>query len=161
MAATLDRFSNGRLLMNVVVGGDPIELVGDGQFLDHDVRYDQTDEFLTIWKELFERQNVNFHGEHLSIEGGQLLYPSVQEPYPPLYFGGSSPAALNVVADHIDVYLTWGEPPAQVAEKINKIRKLAAEKGRTVRFGLRVHVIVRETEEESMVGCRRIDSICR
>lgn len=149
MAATLDRFSNGRLLINVVAGGDPVELAGDGQFLHHDARYDQTDEFLTIWKQLFEGSEVNFNGEHLSIEGGQLLYPSVQEPYPPLYFGGSSPAALNVVADHIDVYLTWGEPPAQVAEKINRIRKLAAEKGRTIRFGLRVHVIVRETEEEA------------
>ncbi len=147
MAATLDRFSKGRLLINVVAGGDPVELAGDGQFLDHDARYDQTDEFLTIWKQLFEGKEVDFHGEHLSVEGGQLLYPSVQQPYPPLYFGGSSPAALNVVADHIDVYLTWGEPPAQVAEKINNIRKLAAEKGRTVRFGLRVHVIVRETEE--------------
>lgn len=149
MAATLDRFSNGRLLINVVAGGDPVELAGDGQFLEHDARYDQTDEFLTIWKQLFEGSEVNFNGDHLSIEGGQLLYPSVQEPYPPLYFGGSSKAALNVVADHIDVYLTWGEPPAQVAEKINNIRNLAAEKGRTVRFGLRVHVIVRETEEEA------------
>jgi alkanesulfonate monooxygenase len=146
MAATLDRFSKGRLLINVVAGGDPVELAGDGLFLDHDARYAQTDEFLSIWRQLMEGKKVDFQGEHLSVEGGQLLFPPVQEPYPPLYFGGSSPAGLEVVANHIDVYLTWGEPPAQVEEKIKKVRKLAAEKGRTVRFGIRLHVIVRETE---------------
>ena len=149
MTATLDRLSKGRLLINVVTGGDPVELAGDGQFLDHDARYDQTDEFLIIWRNLFENEEVDFQGEHLNIKGGQLLYPSVQKPYPPLYFGGSSPAAMDVAADHIDVYLSWGEPPAQVKEKIAKVRELAAVKGRTVRFGIRLHIIVRETEEEA------------
>lgn len=149
MTATLDRFSRGRLLINVVAGGDPVELAGDGQFLEHDERYAQTDEFLQIWKGLLQGEEVTFKGNYLSVEGGQLLYPPVQKPYPPLFFGGSSDAGLEVVANHIDVYLTWGEPPAQVKEKIEKIKKLAAEKGRTVRFGIRLHVIVRETEEEA------------
>lgn len=146
MAATLDRFSKGRLLVNVVTGGDPVELAGEGLFLDHSERYELTDEFLTIWRKILEEEKVDFQGEHLRVEGGEVLYPSIQTPYPPLYFGGSSKAGMEVAADHVDVYLTWGEPPAQVAEKIEKMRMLAAEKGRKLRFGIRLHVIVRETE---------------
>jgi alkanesulfonate monooxygenase len=147
MASTLDRFSNGRLLVNVVTGGDPVELAGEGLFLDHDKRYDLTDEFLTIFRNELAGENVDFEGDHLKVNGGELFFPPIQTPYPPLYFGGSSPAGMKVAADHIDVFLTWGEPPAQVAKKIETMRKLAEEKGRKVRFGIRLHVIVRETEE--------------
>ena len=149
MSATLDRFSNGRLLINVVAGGDPVELAGEGVFLDHDKRYELTDEFLHIWRDLFTKDSVTAHGDYLRIEDGQLPYKTVQNPYPPLYFGGSSPAALDVAAEHVDVYLTWGEPPAQVKEKIEKVRALAAAQGRTVKFGIRLHVIVRPTEEQA------------
>ncbi|MGM9949178.1 MAG: FMNH2-dependent alkanesulfonate monooxygenase [Lysinibacillus sp.] len=149
LSATLDRFSNGRLLINVVAGGDPVELAGEGFFLDHDERYRLTDEFLTIWRSLFTEDAVDFEGDHLKVEGGQLPYPTVQKPYPPLYFGGSSPIAMEVAAKHIDAYLTWGEPPAQVAEKIQRMRALAEQQGRTIKFGIRLHVIVRRTEEEA------------
>jgi alkanesulfonate monooxygenase len=149
MAATFDRLSNGRLLINVVTGGDNKDMAGDGLHLDHDQRYELTDEFLGVWRELFSGNKVNFKGRHLQIDEGQLLFPSVQKPYPPLYFGGSSPAALPVAAKHSDVYLTWGEPPALVTEKLNQVRQLAAEQGRTVRFGMRLHVIVRETNSEA------------
>ncbi len=147
MAATLDRLSEGRLLVNVVAGGDPAELRGDGVWLDHDERYEATDEYLTIWRRLMAGETVDFHGKHMAIEGGKLLYPPVQAPYPPLYFGGSSPAGQRVAVDHVDVYLTWGEPPADVAAKITEMRALAAAKGRTLSFGIRLHVIVRETAE--------------
>ncbi|MEX2460310.1 MAG: LLM class flavin-dependent oxidoreductase [Paenibacillaceae bacterium] len=80
----------------------------------------------------------------------------MQAPYPPLYFVGSSPIAHQIAADHVDVYLTWGEPPAQVAEKIAQVRKLAADKGRKVRFGIRLHVIVRETEEEAWAAAEQL-----
>ena len=149
LSSTLDRYSNGRLLINVVAGGDPVELAGEGFFLDHDERYKLTDEFLTIWRELFTEEQVDFDGKYLKIEGGQLPYETVQKPYPPLYFGGSSNIAMEVAAKHIDAYLTWGEPPAQVAQKIAKMRALAEEQGRTIKFGIRLHVIVRRTEEEA------------
>ncbi|WP_093230585.1 FMNH2-dependent alkanesulfonate monooxygenase [Thermoflavimicrobium dichotomicum] len=149
MASTFDRLSNGRLLLNVVTGGDPVELAGDGLFLEHDARYELTDEFLTIWRQALEGDEVHFEGTHLRVKGGKVLFPPLQSPYPPLYFGGSSPIAQQVAAKHIDVYLTWGEPPQQVAEKIEKVRRLAAERNRTVRFGIRLHVIVRETEREA------------
>ena len=149
MAATFDRMSNGRLLVNVVTGGDPVELAGDGVHLSHDDRYDLTDEFLTVWRAVLGGETIDFDGLYIQIKGCKVLFPPVQSPYPPLWFGGSSAAAKRVAAKHIDVYLTWGEPPHQVAQKIEQIRQLAAEQGRTVRFGIRLHVIVRETESQA------------
>lgn len=149
MTATLDRISGGRLLLNVVAGGDPVELAGDGLFLDHSTRYELTDEFLDVWRKELSGETVDYEGKHIKIEGGHVIYPSIQKPYPPLWFGGSSPAAQQVAANHIDVYLTWGEPPADVAKKIAEMRKLAEAQGRTISFGIRLHVIVRETEEEA------------
>ncbi|MEH2295431.1 FMNH2-dependent alkanesulfonate monooxygenase [Nostoc sp.] len=149
MAATFDRLSGGRLLINVVTGGDPVELAGDGLHLDHDQRYELTDEFLTVWRAIASGEQANLQGDYLNIQDGKLLFPPVQKPYPPLWFGGSSAVAQKIAAKHIDVYLTWGEPPAQVAEKIASVRRLAESEGRTLRFGIRLHVIVRETESEA------------
>jgi alkanesulfonate monooxygenase len=149
MAATFDRFSEGRLLINVVSGGDPAELAGDGVHLDHDARYELTDEFLTVWRSLSAGEHVDFEGEHLHIRGGKLAVLPIQRPYPPIYFGGSSPAAHRVAARHADVYLTWGERPEAVEAKIEDMRSRAAEHGRVVRFGIRLDVIVRETEREA------------
>ncbi|MEH2316342.1 FMNH2-dependent alkanesulfonate monooxygenase [Nostoc sp.] len=149
MAATFDRLSGGRLLINVVTGGDPVELAGDGLHLDHDQRYELTDEFLTVWRAIASGEQANLQGDYLNIQDGKLLFPPVQKPYPPLWFGGSSAVAQKIAAKHIDVYLTWGEPPAQVAEKIASVRRLALSEGRTLRFGIRLHVIVRETESEA------------
>lgn len=149
MAATLDRFSNGRLLINVVTGGDKAELEGDGVFLDHSDRYGLTGEFLEVWKRVLQGEEVDLEGDHLSVKGGRVLYPPLQAPYPPLYFGGSSDAAMEIAADHIDVYLTWGEPLEQVAEKMTKMKRLAEAAGRTIKFGIRLHVIVRRTEAEA------------
>jgi alkanesulfonate monooxygenase len=149
MAATLDRLSNGRLLVNVVAGGDPFELKGDGIFLDHDLRYEVAGEYLAIWKQLLSGEEIMFKGKHHSVEQGRLLYPPVQQPHPPLYFGGSSGAGQEVAAEHVDVYLTWGEPPEAVAAKIEAMKQLAAVRGRKLSYGIRLHVIVRETAEEA------------
>ncbi|MBD8498088.1 FMNH2-dependent alkanesulfonate monooxygenase [Paenibacillus arenosi] len=149
MASTFDRISGGRLLINIVTGGDPVELAGEGVFLDHDARYELTDEFLHIWRKTLLHEEVTFEGKHLQVHGASNLYPTIQTPYPPLYFGGSSSAGQQVAAEHVDVYLTWGEPPQQVKEKIEHVRQLAGQQGRTLRFGIRLHVIVRETNEEA------------
>lgn len=156
MAATFDRLSNGRLLINVVTGGDPVELAGDGIHLSHQERYELTDEYLTIWKELLEKGEANYSGTHLNVSGAKQLYPPVQKPFPPLYFGGSSEIGQQIAADHVDVYLTWGEPPKQVEEKIQAVKKLADERGRKLRFGIRLHVIVRETEQEAWDAANRL-----
>jgi alkanesulfonate monooxygenase len=149
MAATFDRLSNGRLLINVVTGGDPVELAGDGLHLNHDDRYKLTDEFLTVWRQIVGGELTNFQGDYFNIQEGKILFPPVQKPYPPLWFGGSSSIAQNIAAKHVDVYLTWGEPPSQVAQKIASVRRLAELEGRTLQFGIRLHVIVRETQSEA------------
>ncbi|WCM92535.1 FMNH2-dependent alkanesulfonate monooxygenase [Acidovorax sp. NCPPB 2350] len=146
-AATLDRFSQGRLLLNVVTGGDPDEQRGDGSFLGHAERYALTDEFLRIWRRVAAGETVDFEGRHLRVENAKALYPPVQKPHPPLWFGGSSDEAVALAGEQVDVYLTWGEPPADVADKIARARAAAARHGRTLRFGIRLHVIVRETRE--------------
>ncbi|SAL83917.1 alkanesulfonate monooxygenase [Caballeronia arvi] len=162
MASTFDRLSNGRLLINVVTGGDPNELAGDGVFHDHDTRYEITDEFLTIWRGLLEQSHENgafdFDGKHLQSQGGKVLYPPVQKAHPPLWFGGSSPAAHEIAAKHIDTYLTWGEPPEAVEKKLADIRRRAADEGRTIKFGIRLHVIVRETEKEAWTDADKLIS---
>ena len=149
MTATLDRVSNGRLLINVVTGGDPVENKGDGIFLPHNERYEVTREFLTVYNDLLEGKAVNFSGKHIRIEDGRLLFPPVQAPRPPLFFGGSSDAGIDVAVDTVDKYLTWGEPPADVADKIAKVKAVAEQRGRKLSFGIRLHVIVRETNAEA------------
>ncbi len=149
MTATLDRLSSGRVFLNVVTGGDPAESEGDGVFLGHDERYAVAGEFLSIYKRILTGETVDFEGKHLSVKGARVHFPPVQRPHPPIYMGGSSEAAHELAAHHVDVYLTWGEPPAAVAEKIADVRRRAAALGREVRFGLRVHVIVRETSAEA------------
>ena len=149
MTATLDRISQGRLLINVVTGGDPVENKGDGLFLSHDERYELTREFLEIYSSLLRGETVNYSGKTLQVEDGKLLFRPFQEPMPPLYFGGSSDAGIDVAAQLVDKYLTWGEPPAEVAKKIAVVRRAALARGRKLSFGIRLHVIVRETSEEA------------
>lgn len=146
MAATFDRMSNGRLLINVVTGSGREDMAGDGVFVPYDKRYAVTDEFLTIWRDLLRDGRADFAGEFLKIEGGVNAHEPIQKPYPPLWFGGSSEEGIRVAAKHVDVYLTWGEPPAMVKEKLDRVREAADKEGRTLRFGIRLNVIVRETE---------------
>ncbi|WP_254889977.1 LLM class flavin-dependent oxidoreductase, partial [Cronobacter sakazakii] len=135
---------------------DPQELAGDGVFLDHTARYEASAEFSHVWRRLLEGEKVDFEGKHIKVRGAQLLFPSVQQPRPPLYFGGSSDVAQDLAAEQVDLYLTWGEPPEQVKEKIAQVRAKAAAHGRTVRFGIRLHVIVRETTEEAWQAADRL-----
>jgi len=162
MAATFDRLSGGRLLINLVTGGDRGELEGDGVFLDHAERYEQSAEFIRIWREIIARshagESLDYEGGHLTVKGARLLFPPVQKPYPPVYFGGSSEAAHELAAEQVDAYLTWGEPPAEVAKKIADVRERAARHGRTVRFGIRLHVIVRETDAQAWQAAEELIS---
>jgi alkanesulfonate monooxygenase len=154
MAASFQRYSQGRLLLNVVVGGEPHEQRAYADFSAKEERYERADEFLQILRALWERPNVNFKGRFYQVENATL--PSRPDPLPPLYIGGSSSGAGPVTARHIDVYLTWGEPTPAVAEKIARIRALADAEGRTVRFGIRLHVITRDTSEAAWAEANRL-----
>ena len=156
LATTLDRISNGRLLLNIVVGGSPAELAGDGIHLEHDERYAHAEEFFTVFEELLDKGTASFDGKYIKATNARLGFPSVQNPRPPLYFGGSSDAGIDFSVGRVDKYLTWGEPPAQVAEKVTKVRKAAADRGREVSFGIRLHFIVRETDEEAWEAAERL-----
>ena len=101
---------------------------------------------------------VDFSGRHYKVDGARLDFAPVQQPRPPLYFGGSSDAGQDLAADEVDMYLTWGERPAEVAEKIESMRNKAAARGRKMRFGLRIHIIVRETEDEAWAAANRLIS---
>ncbi|RRR87031.1 LLM class flavin-dependent oxidoreductase [Streptomyces sp. RP5T] len=154
MASTFQRQTGGRLLLNVVTGGESHEQKAYGDFLDKDARYRRTGEFLQIVRALWQGKTVDLAGEHLRVEDAELA--RLPEPVPEVYFGGSSPIAGQVAAKHVDVYLTWGEPPTAVAEKIARIRGLAAEEGRTLRFGIRLHVITRDTAEQAWAEANRL-----
>jgi alkanesulfonate monooxygenase len=147
--ATFDRLSEGRLLVNLVAGGDSSDLEADGTFLSHDQRYEHAREFLDIYTRVLSGETVDFEGQHLKVKGARQLFPPVQRPYPPIYFGGSSEAAHDLAAEKVELYLTWGEPPEEVAKKFDDIRQRAAKHGRKVKLGVRLHVIPRETNEEA------------
>ncbi len=154
MAATFARHAPGRILLNVVIGGEAHEQRAFGDHLDKDSRYARADEFLDVVRRLWDGQTVSLNGEHIKVENASLA--TLPNPLPPLYFGGSSAAAGPVAARHADVYLTWGEPPAAVAEKIGWIRRLAAKQGRKPRFGIRLHVIARDTSAAAWAEADRL-----
>ena len=153
MAATFQRVSGGRLLLNVVTGGDDREQQRFGDHLTKAERYQRAGEFLAIVRALWSGEPVDFDGAHYTLRDAQIIPDPV---WPELYFGGSSADAIEVAAAQADVYLTWGEPPALVAEKLQRVRARAAELGRELRFGIRLHAIARETSEEAWAEADRL-----
>lgn len=149
MAATLQEFSRGRLLINVV-SGDAKMLGAYGMTMPHDERYDMADEYLQIWHRLFAGETVDFKGRHFQTEGAKLALPVGQgiEP-PPLWFGGSSDKAIDVAAKHVETYLSWGETPAQIGAKVDLVKTRAEQLGRELEYGIRLYVIVRDTDDEA------------
>ena len=154
MAVTYQQISRGRLLLNIVTGGDPVEQARFGDHLDHAERYDRTDEFLAILRSIWSGEPTDFTGQHYRLDGATAF--TTPNPVPPLYFGGSSDAGMRVAARRADVHLTWGEPPAAVAEKITRLRKLAADEGRELRFGIRLHTISRDTSDAAWAEAQRM-----
>ena len=151
-AATYQRISDNRLLINIVTGGEDTEQRRFGDWLDHDERYDRTDEFLSVLRGALSGTPYDFEGRYFHVEGATVG----QTPEPvPLYFGGASDAAELVAAKHVDVYLAWGEPPAMVAPRLARMRQLAADQGRTLRFGIRLHVISRDRAADAWAEADR------
>jgi alkanesulfonate monooxygenase len=153
MAATYQRISGGRLLLNVVTGGDDAEQQRFGDHLGKAARYRRCGEFLHIVRALWAGEPVSFAGEHYNVRDAQI----VPAPAPPqIYLGGSSDGAMDVAASYADVYLTWGEPPGAVARKLGRVRQRARAAGRELRFGIRLHVIARETPGDAWAQAQRL-----
>jgi alkanesulfonate monooxygenase len=133
MASTFQRLSGGRLMLNIVTGGESTEQRRFGDRLGHDQRYERTGEFLKVLRGAWSGTPFDFAGTHVTVEGATVR--AVPDPIPPVFFGGSSPPALRVAAEHVDTYLTWAEPPADVAVKLDTVRTLAKEHDRTLWAG--------------------------
>lgn len=153
-AASFQRLSGGRLRLNVVAGGDPVEQRAYGDFADHDARYARTAEFLEVVRRCFAGERFDLAGEHVRVEGAGLVNPP--DVVPPVYLGGASGPAEDVAARFVDTYLTWGEPPSMVRGRLDRVREKAAAQGRTVRFGIRLHVVSRDTPEQAWAEADRM-----
>lgn len=187
MGATIDVLSNGRARFNIVTGGAVPDLksMGDPLYDSHSKRYDRTKEFLQIIRELWENstgpgsseflskgdsdkgegeKKVNFKGEYYELENAISHPEAIQKPSPPLYFGGSSEKGKRVAAETADVFLMWAEPVEWIKEQIDEVQgyleELQQQKGiqRELSYGLRAHVLVRETEEEALAAAYKIIS---
>jgi len=153
--ATLDTFNGGRTAVHVITGGDDKELRGDGSFLDKEERYARTDEYLSVVRQEWTSDKpFDFKGKYYQFEGA---HSAVRPARPiPLYFGGSSAAAIEVAGKHADVYALWGETYDQVREVIHKVRSEAVKHGRQVRFSLSLRPILADTEEQAWARADRI-----
>lgn len=185
MGATLDEATGGRALINIVTGSSPEDMksMGDPLAFDKDARYGRTLEYIKIVRQLWTNSHgtasnralaefgtvtgiepVNVKGDYFTIEGGVSYPPTVQKPHPPFYFGGSSTAAKKTAAEIADVYLMWAEPLDWIKEQIDEVegyrKELLRAQGidRTIRYGLRAQVVIRDTEEEAWEAARRIIS---
>lgn len=154
MASTYQRLTGGRVLLNVVTGAEPHELARFGDRADKATRYERTGEFLQVVRGAWSGEEFDFAGHHYDVSAATTR--AVPHPRPEIYFGGASPAAEAVAARHVDVYLAWGEPPAMVRERLDRMRALAATEGRALRFGIRFHVISRDTADAAWAEADRL-----
>ncbi|HSL58186.1 MAG TPA: LLM class flavin-dependent oxidoreductase [Acidimicrobiales bacterium] len=150
--ATIDRMAGGRLTVNIISSDLP------GAPLDSAPRYRRTLEVMTIVRDLLDGRPVAHHGEFYDLEVAPPSVTTVAGRCPPLYFGGMSEAAREVAAAAADVYLMWPDTEDGVAATIADLRQRAAAHGRTLTFGYRVHVIVRESEAEARAAAAHLVS---
>jgi alkanesulfonate monooxygenase len=157
--ASLDHFTDGRLAVHVITGGDDDEQRKEGDFLDKEARYARTDEYLEIVKKVWTLdQPFDYEGRYYRLARAFTPIKPVQRPHLPVYFGGSSPTAIRVAAKHADVYAFWGEPLDQVRETVAAVRSAAASQGRVTapRFSLSLRPIIAATEAEAWSRAERI-----
>lgn len=148
--ATLDQMLGGRLTINIISSDRP------GETLESASRYRRTLETMQVLRSLLNGESVEFHGEFINLE---LSAPSAQPmsgSCPPLYFGGLSNDAREVAAQEADVYLMWPDLMPEVSSIIQDMRRRSSQYGRSLRFGYRAHVIVRETEGEARAAAAQL-----
>ncbi|MFK8082767.1 MAG: LLM class flavin-dependent oxidoreductase [Granulosicoccus sp.] len=152
--ATLDHMLEGRLTVNIISSDFP------GQKEDSAYRYQRSHEVVEILKQAWTQEEINYQGQIYQFEG---LTTDPVKPYqtgggPLLYFGGYSPPALNLCGEHCDVYLMWPEKKEDLAERMKAVNACAVRHGRVLDYGLRVHMIVRDTEQEAREYARMLVS---
>ena len=146
-AATFDNLTEGRLWLHVITGGVDADQRRDGDWLEHDERYERTDEYLEILRRMWTSDApFDHHGSYYRFEKAHSEVRCTQTPHVPIWFGGVSEAAIRVGAKHCDVYALFGEPRAAIAESIARIRAAAAPFGRKPRFNVSFRPIIAATE---------------
>ena len=153
-AAAFQQLSGGRLALNIVTGGDQTEQARFGDHLTKDQRYARTAEFVEIVRGAWTGTPFDFKGDYYDVDGAVVAVPPT--PTPEIFFGGASDAARDAAAKTVDTYLTWTEPPSAVAELIGDVRERAAAQGRELTFGIRAHVITRDTNEEAWAVAQKL-----
>uniref|UniRef100_UPI00286C8A7E LLM class flavin-dependent oxidoreductase n=1 Tax=Sphingomonas sp. TaxID=28214 RepID=UPI00286C8A7E len=148
--ATLDRILNGRVTINIISSDLPGETMASAP------RYQRTLEVMQILKIMLSGQHLKFDGEHYKLDLAPPRMTTVSGQCPPLYFGGLSEPARDAAAQAADVYLMWPDTMPAVREIITDMTARAANYGRTLKFGYRAHVIVRDTEDEARTYAARL-----
>lgn len=151
--ATLDHILEGRLTVNIINSDLP------GTKEDHEMRYKRCGEVIEILKQAWTQDRIDFQGEIYQFNmNADPVKPYQQNGGPLLYFGGISPGSKDVCAKYCDVFLMWPEPEESIYATMQDMSKRAANYGRTIDFGMRLHVIVRETEEEAKAYTKQLMS---
>jgi alkanesulfonate monooxygenase len=153
-AGSFQRLAGERLVVNIVSGGDPVEQRAYGDYLSHDERYQRTAEFLEVFRRSLRTAPFEFAGRHYRVERGAPA--SLDAAAPPIFFGGASPAALDVAARLADVHLSWGEPVDVLRRLVEDLTARAAAHGRELAFGVRLHVISRDTSAQAWAEADRL-----
>src|SRR6202012_5086611 len=152
MSATLQAATGGRVVYNIISGGGGPQQLWWGDKVAHDDRYARTSEFLDVLRGVWTSPSFDYHGRFYQVEGGHLPERLRGQPFPEIFFSGSSPAAIDAAGRHADYYLSWLEPFGPLAEKFAAVRAHAT---RAPKFAVRVDVLARETEEEAWDEVRR------
>ncbi len=160
MAATLQRISGNRLEWNIITGGSAPAQRAYGDMTPHDQRYARTGEWLDVIAGLWQGEPFNHKGDLYEVDGGGMSRPHLQARKPAIYFSGASEPALTVAAKHADYYLMWMEPMDSMRAQMDRLNGMAAGQGRTLKYGVRVDIFARETEQEAWDEARRLwDSV--
>jgi len=160
--ATLDQLTGGRIAVHIITGGSDAELAKDGDHLTKDERYERTDEYLDILRqEWTSPAPFDYDGKYYQVTGAFGAIKPFQKPHLPIYFGGSSDAAIPVAGKHADIYALWGETHAQVREHIARVRAAAAKWGRKPRFSLSLRPVLADTEEAAWKRAKDIEDRTR
>jgi alkanesulfonate monooxygenase len=160
--ATLDQFTGGRIAVHIITGGSDDEMARDGDHSIKDDRYARTDEYLDIVRqEWTSTKPFDYKGKFYEVKDAFGAVKPFQKPYLPIYFGGSSDAAIPVAGKHADIYALWGETQAQVRETIARVRASAAKWGRSPRFSLSLRPVLAETEEAAWKRAKEIEDRTR
>ena len=152
--ASLDHLSGGRLLYNIVTGGAALSMYGED--LDHDRRYERTEEFMDVLEGLWTKESFSYDGEFYHLKNATLYPKPLQSPRIPFFVAGSSEPARDIAARKAEYAVFWGENPEQVRERVEDMERRAEATGRKLKYVTRFHIIARDTEEKAYEAAEKL-----